>query len=438
MSKYIKRTIAMIVALGVGTGFAAVDLGEHFAKKEAWEESATDFAVEHARDGFTFASQKRDIVNCLRRTGAKWFRNDVWETRVYYGTPNEGPTRVEMSLYNRGDRKLSDDYSREDLDRLIAEVNERCAPGTKLPKSEKTKLKTGGFQYRIAWTKCEPAVEIVWGVGEAKNAAIQYVRATMTPKAKEKPKGAVKSVSGQASAAKVKANVKKNPDGDVWIDGVPMVNQGQKGYCAAAVSERILRYYGHSIDEHEIAQQAGSEARTGTRVSDMIEVIKNIGTKKRLGFNEIVSTAGNIGDLEKEIEQYNKAAKSLKEEELSLHHFRHGNMIMVDEIYDRMKPKVLKKMRTKDSKFKKFLSGVKTQVDKGIPICWGVTLGIFPEPGLENLQGRGGHMRLIIGYNAKTHEILYSDTWGAGHELKRMPEDWAFTITHNAFFLRPL
>jgi hypothetical protein len=47
-------------------------------------------------------------------------------------------------------------------------------------------------------------------------------------------------------------------------------------------------------------------------------------------------------------------------------------------------------------------------------------------------------MRLIIGYNQKKKEILYSDTWGAGHELKRMPEDWAFTITHDAFFLRPL
>ena len=35
-------------------------------------------------------------------------------------------------------------------------------------------------------------------------------------------------------------------------------------------------------------------------------------------------------------------------------------------------------------------------------------------------------------------EILYTDSWGAGHELKRMPEDWAFAITHEAFFLKPL
>ena len=29
------------------------------------------------------------------------------------------------------------------------------------------------------------------------------------------------------------------------------------------------------------------------------------------------------------------------------------------------------------------------------------------------------------------------DNGGEGHELKRMPEDWAFAITHDAFFLKP-
>ena len=29
-------------------------------------------------------------------------------------------------------------------------------------------------------------------------------------------------------------------------------------------------------------------------------------------------------------------------------------------------------------------------------------------------------MRMIIGYNDKTKAILFSDSWGAGHELKQM------------------
>ena len=65
-----------------------------------------------------------------------------------------------------------------------------------------------------------------------------------------------------------------------------------------------------------------------------------------------------------------------------------------------------------------------------------MTLGIFPESGLP--QQFGGHMRLIIGYNARTDEILYTDSWGPGHELKRMNSGRAFAITHDAFTLRPL
>ena len=445
MMNTVKTAMAIIAASGFVTCFAAIDFGAHFAKSEAWEETAVDFTVEHSREGFVFAGQKRDIVNSLKRDSATWLGREVWESRLYYA-PNAGPTRVELSLYNRGDRREGEGYSRSELDSLVAEIQSNYGAGTKPPKPEKTKLKTGGFRWEMKWNAyggkgkqegCPLEVSLVWGTADVKGGEIQYVRATFKPAEKAKPKGAVKSVSGQAAAAKVKANVKKNGDGDVWIDGVPMVDQGRKGYCAAAVSERVLRYYGHQIDEHEIAQQAGSEARGGTRVSDMIETIRVIGQKKRLGFNQIVSMSGNLGELEKEVEQYNKAAKSLKEPEVSIAAHTQGNMIMVGEIHEEMKPKVLKKMRMKDSRFKKFLTGVKTQIDKGIPVCWGVTLGMFPEPGV-NMQSRGGHMRLIIGYNAKTREILYTDTWGAGHELKRMPEDWAFTITHDAFFLRPL
>ena len=113
-----------------------------------------------------------------------------------------------------------------------------------------------------------------------------------------------------------------------------------------------------------------------------------------------------------------------------------GNTIMVGMIRERMKPEVVLKMRTRDSRFRRFLNGVKTQIDSGTPVFWGVTLGMFPEP--EIPQASGGHMRLIIGYNQKTHRIFYSDTWGAGHERKAMDEDKAFAITHDAFYLKQL
>jgi hypothetical protein len=47
-------------------------------------------------------------------------------------------------------------------------------------------------------------------------------------------------------------------------------------------------------------------------------------------------------------------------------------------------------------------------------------------------------MRFIIGYNSTTREIVYSDSWGRGHEEKRMPLNDAWTITTGLSSLQPL
>ena len=74
-------------------------------------------------------------------------------------------------------------------------------------------------------------------------------------------------------------------------------------------------------------------------------------------------------------------------------------------------------------------------INEGTPLLWTVMLGKVTEK--EIPQASGGHMRLIIGYNSKTGEILYSDSWGAGHELKRMAADDAWTITTGAMSIEP-
>jgi len=65
-----------------------------------------------------------------------------------------------------------------------------------------------------------------------------------------------------------------------------------------------------------------------------------------------------------------------------------------------------------------------------------VELGIYPEDE-RLLQSKGGHMRLIIGYNTTTNEILFSDSWGARHALKRMPMDNACAMTTAMYYLEP-
>ncbi len=89
----------------------------------------------------------------------------------------------------------------------------------------------------------------------------------------------------------------------------------------------------------------------------------------------------------------------------------------------------------KKSDFGKFKRTVMKFVQQGIPLPWTVYTGIFPEN--PPLSGAGGHMRMIIGYNAKTSMIIYSDTWGAGHEKKYMKTADAYTMTDGLYTIEP-
>ncbi|MCX6986481.1 MAG: hypothetical protein NT118_17305, partial [Lentisphaerae bacterium] len=64
-----------------------------------------------------------------------------------------------------------------------------------------------------------------------------------------------------------------------------------------------------------------------------------------------------------------------------------------------------------------------------------VILGIVKEKGLP--QAKGGHMRIISGYNKDKNEIIYSDSWGKDHENKKMPMDDAWTITTGLYSFDP-
>jgi len=414
---------------------AAFDAGESFAKPDAWETTAVDFTVDHKDDGFKFASQKRDIVNCLNPGTVMWHGVPVYETKLYFGP--KGVARMELSLFNTGDARGG--MGQEELEALLEKVRGKLLNGKgSAPKPETRKLK-GKEQLKQsvqAFPKADPPAELAWGVEAPKGGffRVNFVRLTvMAP-------GTKMQVSAKPVGNRLTDHVKKDAaSGDVWIFDVPMVDQGQKGYCAAAVTERVLRYYGQNIDEHEFAQQAGTSARGGTSVSEMREVVKQLGRKCGLNMADVYAAFNGIADIDKMLQKYNRAAKATGKDPITREAFTHGNMIDVSGIFGAMDTKTVKKMKMDDKGgYQRFQKGVKDQVKLGIPLFWGVTLGRYPEPELANLQGMGGHMRLIIGYNEKSKEILYTDTWGAGHELKRMPEDWAWAITDNLFFLKPV
>ena len=259
----------------------------------------------------------------------------------------------------------------------------------------------------------------------------EFVRLQITPP----PKGvAALTSTGAPSLARFNATTHIQRDaagGDVFIKDVPMVDQGQKGYCVVASTERVMRYYGSDVDANELAQIANSDAGGGTSYNGMIVALKKVATRLKVRVRELEKM--DVKDILDLVKDYNRAAKkdgaSLIPDP--------GHMIDVGAIYAAMKGDVLREARTKNkSDLSRFQRTVAEHTDKGTPLLWTVQLGIIEDKNVP--QSGGGHMRLIIGYNAKTNDILYTDSWGAGHELKRMSAVDAWTMTTGLTKIEPL
>ena len=99
---------------------------------------------------------------------------------------------------------------------------------------------------------------------------------------------------------------------------------------------------------------------------------------------------------------------------------------------------ILKQVRLKHAQqMGQFKNDISQHINLGVPLLWTVMVGkVKEEPDLRQ-KGAFGHMRMIIGYNPTQNEVLYSDTWGVGHELKRMALDDAWTITTGLYSAKP-
>ena len=352
------------------------------------------------------------------------FGMKVWEATAMFSGDNL--KRVEISLYNRGDagRMSSDKF----LD-LLKNAKSKVDDWMKVKSSElaKKKLpKNRGLIRRLAWVKDSLITILQWSsmkIRGSKTLHPEYLKCVLQ---KFDPDNDPRKIIKSHKAVKcksLKSNVKTKEDGDTYIEGVPMVNQGAKGYCAVAATERIMRYFGSDIDEHDIAQLAESSARGGTNPVEMLKMLKRAGTKLRVKVRVFMKPPdGRM--IYKEMLKLNKFFKRNGRSEF-------GRITTLEEYYLKLRKnfdmyKEYKCVKNK-SAYKKFKSNIMKCVSQGLPMQWGVMLGLVKEK--ENPQAWGGHMRLIIGYNKKTDEIVYTDTWGPGHEFKKMPWDDAWSIT---------
>jgi hypothetical protein len=339
--------------------------------------------------------------------------------------------RVQISLYNRGDAgDISPDAFKTRIEAAKAAISSQAGnPGQDRGKAAGAVL-TKGWVWKTDATQylLESSMKRLQGDDRP-----EFLRLVMVPTASQaKPALGSTTAAGKsvatATLSSLKANVKTAEGGDTYIDNVPMVDQGQKGYCVVATAERVMRYYGADVDQHEMAQMADSSSGGGTNPTKMTEALDRIDSKFKLRLKRILPwTERGYLDI---IKDYNRAARSSKTRQIS-----ESEAYNVAGAYGEMDAETLKKARATAPAVEKFKKLVRTNIDAGVPLMWSVQLGLFKEGNLP--QSGGGHMRLIIGYNDTANEILFSDSWGAGHELKRMNGDEAWTITSGLYGMEP-
>jgi len=460
--------------LALSAGAETFEIGEALSEEAFWKSDPVLFVRRHQDQGFKFTSEDRTASDSRREGGVTCFGIPVFETRVAFGAEG-GIDRVELMLFNRGGverveeirmadgrlmrrvRRVDKGMSREGFFRAVSDLQAKLtAPGAKPPRvTDERTTDVSVRQCSQLWPKTAlPTVaSLLWNYAQdgkrEETFRPGFIRLSVDGPARvAAAKGRATSAKTAKGARKIAENVVRDPRGDVFVDNVPMVDQGQKGYCAVAAAERVMRYYGLEVDEHEIGEAAGTQAEGGTSVAAMRTSVERIGKRYRLATVLLCGdldddTQKRIANLEKEVSAYNKAAKRLKKPPIAedVYVSRHGGLVTYSPhaLDEAMDPEVLKYMKTEGglkSKYTKFRKDVRQYVDAGMPLYWSVLLGVYPEGDLP--QAKGGHMRLIIGYNDKKDEILYTDSWGKGHELKRMPAGWAWTITRCVMAMKPL
>ncbi len=442
----------LLLLLAAGSVFAqtaAIDLGEWFAAPEKWAANAETFMGDAQSLGFRFVDGQQTAMSNQKQV-LRFLGLEVLEARVYFAA--DAIRRVELSLYNKGDAGIKDKESFEALVEKAKQTITKSAQDSGMT-GRTSNDRANYFVKRYQWTKKSPGIQMEWAYvephrsgGKSVEYSAEFIKVLMVP-LKTGNTGMAAMTGGMAAtrpknARTVKENVMRNSTGDVWVANIPMVDQGQKGYCAAAASERVLRYYGVEVDQHQIAQLADTAAEGGTTLEGMTKAISKIGRQFQLDKKELISPESS-GSFEKSehaklIEQYTATAKKKKVAGIDWKEYTTDHMVDLPRIWTDMDPEILLIARNgQKQSMNQFIKNIKLYADQGVPLLWSCLVGMYPEEPPLGQEGAFGHVRLIIGYNDKTKEILYSDSWGPQHALKRLSQDKAWAMTKGLIVLKP-
>ncbi len=399
------------------------DLSPVIMNGTAWSQPAEDVLRQLQPARLTWTSAERTSARSLARgqtfLGMPLIESALWAENGHFA-------KAGFLLYSRGD---SGGMHQEQFARLIEETRNTIQQAVTSQPSTSTERAAVNLQ-TLVWTEPNATLTLEWSeTREVKSRGIPYkaefLRLIATPPAREISivERAQLERQKQSASTKIEKTAVRRPNGDVVLEGIPMIDQGNKGYCVVASAERILRFFQRDVDQHELAQIANSSAAEGTSTEAMLEALDAISNRMKVRVK--TDYQFDYSSFMSMLDRYNRTARRNKAPEVNINK---EALIDISEVFSQMDADSLREARTKPgADMGRFLRDVQRSIDAGQPLLWSVMLGIIPEPAIP--QARGGHMRIIIGYNTATNEILYSDSWGPGHEEKRMALADAWTIT---------
>ena len=305
---------------------------------------------------------------------------------------------ITFSAFNRGD---GGEITKEEFERRF----KACGAGMSKalaakPSVMKADRQQGLLSEGYRWASPAGIAVLEYNEGALADQPREFLRLRVSRKGATGGLAAAMLASRGGAAVKLSdlpKNVTKEEDGSVLVAGLPMVDQGNKGYCVVASVQRLFEYFGIGADMHQIAAVSGADPEKGTSTMAMAQELDKIDYrfKTRLKILGMTSERGGFVQVERDFvvgRPINEAA---------------------------------------------FMKMVRTYVDNGLPLLWSLELGLFKEEPDLNPQAAGGHMRIITGYNDKDQSIIFSDSWGAGHERKRMKMSEGYQATRGLFALQP-
>lgn len=328
---------------------------------------------------------------------------------------------IEVMVYNRGD---DGDLPKDVFEARVQETVKTLdgalgVEGKSQGRANKRQSAVAERSWLWVWEHGAAVMEVA-SSGKKKDFQAEYIRLRLGKTEESITKGGARDA---VSRRDVRENVEVEGK-RVRIKGIPMVDQGDKGYCVPATVARVFAFYGmDGVDQHALAALCSSSSDGGTSTLEMQRGLEEICTKFHVKLVNLDSQVMKKGfDW---INSYNKKAEKAGSRLLSPYR---ASLEGAD-------PEILEEVRGKDTAVDKWMKPIRKSIQAGVPVLWCVELGLYPEPKRLD-QTQGGHMRLIIGYDDEERTILFSDSWGAGHEMKEMPQKQACAMSVSRYMLR--